>query len=242
MTMVKDRQKRVVAKAYDGAAAVNARLMTQAAGEGLAESYEEIVALLELDIGPRDCHRLSGRSLGLIRAIAKERGLGNQRPGRPPESVAGIFASVPSHLWLSVFLDRLDRLRAKSPHEFVSSTTFLDALYATRMSCLDPGAELGGRYLIVAAKKFVEGELFLMNCRCCGVRHVRSNVDLKLGVGQAGRQGSCPNCKFLAWLRRDAARVDLAQRTSPTIEEGDLTPAMDAKRGRENFDALIGAN
>lgn len=240
MTMVKDRQRRVVAKAYDGAAAINARLLTQAAGEGLAESFAEIVALLELDIGPRDCHRLSGMSLGLIRALAKERGLGNQRPGRCPTSVAGVFASVPSHLWLSVFLDRLDRLRARSPHEFVSSAVFLDALYATRMSCLAPGAELGGRYLIVAAKKFVEGELYLTNCRCCGARHVRSNVDLKLGAGQAGRTGSCPQCKFLAWLRRDS-RVDLSQRQT-TMDDAELSSTPDAARGQANFEALVGTS
>ena len=241
MSMVKDRQRRVVAKAYDGSAAINARLLTQAAGEGLAESFSEIVALLELDIGPRDCHRLSGMSLGLIRALAKERGLGNQRPGRCPESLSAVFASAPSHLWLSVFLDRLDRLRARSPHEFVSSSTFLDALYATRMSCLEPGTELGGRYLMVAAKKLVEGELYLVNCRCCGTRHVRSNVDLKLGGGQAGRTGSCPQCKFLAWLRRDSARIDLSQRTT-RLDESELSQANDATRGQANFAALIGTS
>lgn len=241
MSMVKDRQRRVVAKAYDGAAAINARLLTQAAGEGLAESFGEIVALLELDIGPRDCHRLSGMSLGLIRAVAKERGLGNQRPGRCPTSLSAVFASAPSHLWLSVFLDRLERLKTRSPHEFVSATTFLDALYATRMACLEPGAELGGRYLMVAAKKFVEGELYLVNCRCCGTRHVRSNVDLKLGSGPAGRSGSCPQCKFLTWLRRDSGRVDLSQRAT-RIDDTDLSATPDAARGLANFEALLGGN
>lgn len=202
MIGTKERQRRVVAKAYDGHAAINARLMNQVVGEGLAAAYEDVVALLEMDITPRDCQRLCGLSLNMIRAIAKERGMGGQRPGRLPTSVAPAFSTIPNQLWLSIFLDRLERLHSRSQSDFITGDVFLNALYATRMSCNTGAGELGGRYLMVAAEKFLKGDLYLTTCRCCGVRYAKSKSDLKLGVSSAGRHGACPQCKFIAWLRK----------------------------------------
>lgn len=236
MSVVRDRQRRLVGKSFSGAASLQARLLNMSLGTGLTQLYEDVVALLELDISPVDCHRLSGLSLGVIRTIARELGQGAQRPGRRPKTVSIAFTQPGYHLWLSIFLDHLIRLARHEDQEkeFYSTETFLHALYATRQICGNSGFELGGRYLIVGATQILSGELYMTTCRRCATRYVKSTVDLMVGGSIRVGYGVCPFCTSMGELISQRSTEDGAP-----VDEDEMQLGRSTESARANFELLI---
>lgn len=214
---VLSKPRRVVQKAFDGTAAVNAFVLQQAVGAGIAKKIEVATYLLNEGLCPSDVHKMLGMPMNNVRMLGHNDWKG-VRVGRTPVSVGSIFLNPARHLRASVFLGFVERIAAVSHEEMISGETFAAALKATNAICGDFAAdEVQARYLVLAVLEMSQGTCHLATCPACRVRYLKSRVTLRVQSGIFS-QGECPNCKF-AKGRKAAARTGSGQRRQAQAEQ-----------------------
>lgn len=169
---------RLCQKSFDGQAAVQIMLLQRTVGCGHAEVVGLARSLLEHGFPVSDVHRLTGLNRTMLRRLSAEMGRDpSERVGRIPSRM-GYFLDLPlRHLWLSVFLDRLDRFRMHWQAEnrsFVSGRAMLAAIRGTTLACGELPAAQGKahvRYLMLAAEMLCERQVRWLNCARCNTRY-----------------------------------------------------------------------
>jgi len=102
------KPRRIVQKAFDGTAAINAFVMQQAVGAGIAKKIEVATFLLNEGLCPSDVHKMLGMPMNNVRMLGNENWKG-VRVGRTPVSIGSLFMNPARHLRASVFLGFVER-------------------------------------------------------------------------------------------------------------------------------------
>lgn len=191
---------RLCQKAFDGAASVQVMLLQQTVGRGHTESVEVATDLLNYGFPISDVQRMSGFNRSMLRRLSSELGRDpSERVGRIPSRMGMFLERHSNHLWLSVFLSRLERFRTYWPQEnqhFVSGRTMLTAIRATELACgafpVDEGKS-HVRYLLLAAERLCEQGISWRQCGPCGTRFVMLERAEVVG-SRIVRGARCPFC------------------------------------------------
>jgi len=194
--------KRVVSKAFDGQAALNALLLKRVGAHDLHRELAIAEGLLRHGLTHCDVQTITGLPEKVIAIAAKQL---NQPPrcGRRPTSLAPALASPLNHLRLSVFLGAIGHLvpglvKQAQP---VTGAALLAALDYTEHVCgSHTHPQMNPRYCLTAIHQMQEGALALKTCPRCRTRYaIVRNLAL---LGEAAHIGcSCPFCRHLRQLK-----------------------------------------
>lgn len=218
------RPTRIVSKAFDGDAAINALLMRKLNGADFAKMLDLAQGLLSRGVCRSDVQMVCGIPQKIIAAAARHV-TPSQRLGRRPLQIGALFESPDKHLRVSIFLSVIERLIPELPEGKAPLTgeVLLAALEHTEMVCgVLADKQTTSRYYLTCVHKLSQGHVYLKNCGICGVRYLKTRRAVQLhSSGTALIGGECPYCKYLNWLKRGARRRKSAVATTET--EG-LTP------------------
>lgn len=220
--------KRVVSKAFDGGAAMNAMLLKRMNAADFAKSLAVAEGLLEYGVPQVDVQAIVGLPQKVVAAAARKTEVVAPRAGRRPTGMGKIFATPSNHLRASIFLAAVDNLAPglRNQEEIVTGEVLLSALRHTDMVCGPMSDEhVGVRYYLTAVHKLSEGKVYLMTCGACGVRHVRTRESIRSnGASLIG--GECPYCQYLRWLKAKSKKK-IAEAATKKPENAEAQDAMD---------------
>jgi len=254
-TMELKPAKRIVSKAFDGTAAINALIMKRMSGGDLARALSVAEGLLDYGLPQVDVQDVVGLPQKVIAAAARKTEMVIPRAGRRPNGMGKVFSTPMRHLRMSIFLGMIDNLTPglRKQQEHVTGEVLLAALRHTDMVCGPMSDEyVGVRYYLTAVHKMSTGDLFLKTCNSCGVRHIRTregvrlNGAIKLGV-------DCPYCQYLRYLKAKARKkinetraaahqqIDVAPgEVSNDFDEAGMGTPIRPETGQAAFEALMG--
>lgn len=198
--------RRIVQKAFDGNAAVNAFLLQNTVAEGYTRMIATAKYLLDAGVCPSDVHKMMGMPLENVRRIGGGAWEGI-RVGRVPQNIGRLFLAPIAHLRVSVFLCYIENVTAVTGAESISGEAFASALKATTVMCGSVGAEQASpRYLVLAVLEVSQGTCWLQTCTSCRVRYLRSRVLLRVQSGMYSH-GECPFCNTAKRARHESVAL-----------------------------------
>ena len=208
------KTKRVVSKAFDGTAAINALLMRKMGGGDFSRIFSVAEGLLGHGICRSDVQRVCGIPQKMV-ALAARQSFGNTRLGRRPVELGILFDTPLSHLRVSIFLSVIARLEPDLPSgkAAITGDVLLAALDHAEMVC---GAltdrQTISRYYLTAVHKLSTGEIYLRTCGTCSTRYVRTRREVTVrGTNGVMIGGECPYCRYLNWLKKGPKRRKVAE-------------------------------
>ena len=226
--------KRVVSKAFDGGAAINALLMKRMHADDFHRELTIAEGLLSYGLAQVDVQNISGLPHKVIAAAARKTEIETTRAGRRPVGMGRIFATPASHLRLSVFLGLIDRFvpGLKSNSQIVRGEELLAALKETAKICGPlSDRDVGVRYYLTAIHQLGSGVLILRQCGKCPVQYVRTRDSVRAN-GTVMLGGTCPYCQYLRGLKSKHSRM----MTAPAQLE-DHDAEVDESASEEDFDS-----
>jgi len=195
--------RRVVSKAFDGEAAMNALLLKRVGANDLYQELAIAEGLLRHGLTHHDVEVITGLPEKIVVTAARHLNLA-PRAGRRPSSLGVAFASPLNHLRLSVFLGAIEHLvpglvKQSQP---VTGAALLAAFDYTEHVCgSHTYPQMSGRYHLTAIHHMQEGGLALKTCPRCRTRYVIArNLALLGEVAHIGG-GACPFCRHLRQLK-----------------------------------------
>lgn len=201
--------KRVVSKAFDGGAAINALLMKRMHADDFHRELTIAEGLLSYGLAQVDVQNISGLPHKVIAAAARKTEIETTRAGRRPVGMGRVFATPASHLRLSVFLGLIDRFvpGLKANTQIVRGEELLAALKETSKICGPlSDRDVGVRYYLTAIHQLGSGELYLHQCGKCPVQYVKTRDSLRSN-GSVMTGGACPYCQYLRGLKSKHSRA-----------------------------------
>lgn len=201
--------KRVVSKAFDGGAAINALLMKRMHANDFHRELTIAEGLLSFGLAQVDVQNISGLPHKVIAAAARKTEIETTRAGRRPVGMGRVFATPASHLRLSVFLGLIDRFvpGLKANTQIVRGEELLAALKETVKICGPlSDRDVGVRYYLTAIHQLGSGDLYLRQCGKCPVQYVKTRESLRSN-GTVMTGGTCPYCQYLRGLKSKHSRV-----------------------------------
>lgn len=188
--------RRLVRKAFDGNALVNAFVLSQTGSAEATRKVNDAEYLLSRGICPPDVSKMMGMPLTNVRKLA-----GNiwseRRVGRLPSSIGQLLMRPEGHLRASVFVNYVMTISELKGEPVISGETYASAMRSMDVLCGDFGVEdCPQRYLMLAVDVVVKGECELSSCGQCRTRYLRSFNGMKIQKGCFSR-GECPFCKYM---------------------------------------------
>jgi len=217
--------RRVVSKAFDGEAALNALLLKLVGAHDLYQELAIAEGLLRHGLTHHEVEVITGLPEKVVVTAAKHLNLA-PRAGRRPTSLAAAFASSLNHLRLSVFLGAIGHLvpglvKQSQP---VTGAALLAAFDYTEHVCgSHTHPQMSGRYYLSAIHQMQEGALALKTCPRCRTRYVIAHDPSLLGEMAHVGGGSCPFCRHLRQLksvRTVHAKCECSGKVSPIRGRG----------------------
>jgi len=217
--------RRVVSKAFDGQAALNALLLKRVGANDLHRELAIAEGLLRHGLTHHDVEVITGLPEKVVVTAARHLNL-PPRAGRRPSSLGVAFASPLNHLRLSVFLGAIGHLvpglvKQSQP---VTGAALLAAFDYTEHVCgSHTRPQMSGRYYLSAIHQMQEGALALKTCPRCRTRYVIARNPALLGEVAHIGGGACPFCRHLRQLKptlRASDACECSGKVSPIRRSG----------------------
>lgn len=202
-TMAIKTARRVVAKSFDGGAAMNALLLKRLHAKDFHRELKIVEGLLMFGMPQVDVQRITGLPQKMIANTARKTAEWLPKAGRRPAGMGRVFALPAMHLRMSIFLGYIDKLvpGLRTKGQIVTAEQLLVALRETVRACGPMSdRDVGVRYYLTAIHKMAEGELFLKQCGGCPVQYVKTRDPVRIN-GSVLTGGDCPYCQYLRGLK-----------------------------------------
>lgn len=213
--------RRLVRKAFDGNALVNAFMLSQTGSMEATQKVNDAEYLLSKGICPPDVSKMLGMPLINVRRLAGE-SWSQRRVGRLPSTISQLLIRPEGHLRASVFVNYVMTISEVRGESIISGSTYASAMRSMDVLCGDFGVDdCPPRYLMLAVDVVLKGECELATCGQCRTRYLRSFNGMKLQKGSFSR-GECPLCKYLRQRTNANRRLNgqIAKKTNAFILDG----------------------